>query len=112
MQGIHTMRELEKFRASQNLVLLYLSGNNCGLCQAVRPKILEILQDHPEVLALELNTHEDRELAAQLSVFTIPAILVYAGGREAIREARYFSLVELRRRIERLSSCSSEPGSH
>ncbi|WP_156104656.1 thioredoxin family protein [Spirochaeta lutea] len=111
MKPVHTLEEYQDLLDQNPLVLTYITGTNCGVCSSVKPKIREILADFPDITALEINAHQDRELAAQLSVFTIPAVLVSVQGREHIREARYFSLEELRRRIDRLVALFSSAAS-
>ncbi|MEJ5183621.1 MAG: thioredoxin family protein, partial [Rectinemataceae bacterium] len=41
------------------------------------------------------------EARGQLSVFSVPAVLVYFDGKELIREARNFGIMELGAKIER-----------
>ena len=102
MNQIHTIEAFKETIRDHQLVLTYISGTNCGVCSSIKPKIQEILNRQPALYPVEINSHEDQELAAQLSVFTIPAVLVHAQGKESIREARYFSLVDLEQQIERL----------
>lgn len=83
-------------------VVLYLSRRGCGVCSAVRPKVMEILASLPEALFCPLDLDLIPEAAGEYGVFTIPAILVYVDGRETIREARHLSIGDLRSRMERL----------
>ena len=106
MDIIPTSVELDRLRQSHRLFLLYITGDGCGVCTALKPKILAILSRHPGVCGAELNAHRNPEPAAQLSVFTIPAVVVYLDGKEMLREARYFSVQELESRIERLLDVS------
>ncbi len=111
MKRVHTVDEYTRLLAENPLVLSYVTGIDCGMCDAVKPKVVDMLQrisadiaekaGDLQVLAVEIDAHTDQELAAQLSVFTLPAILFSVDGRELVREARYFSIGELEGRIQR-----------
>ena len=84
-------------------VLFYLSRADCGACGAVKPKVLELAEKYPELKTFHVDLDKNEIIAGQYSIFTIPGILVFAGGKEAIREARNFSLVEIEKKLERLA---------
>jgi len=102
MHLVKSQDEYTRILGDHALVLTYITGTNCGVCSSIKPKIEAILADYPELYSVEINSHEDQELAAQLSIFSIPAVLVHVEGKETIREARYFSIQELESRIDRL----------
>ena len=102
MRLVKTQDEYTQVLKENPLVLTYVTGTNCGVCSSIKPKIEAILEEYPELYSVEINSHEDQELAAQLSIFSIPAVLVHVEGKETIREARYFSIQELESRIDRL----------
>lgn len=86
------------------MLLGYFSAPDCGVCTALKPKVLEILQDYPEIESVYVNVREQQEAAAQHGIFTIPGILVFAEGKEAVREARFVHVDQLRDQIDRLHS--------
>jgi len=49
-----------------------------------------------------INRDEFPETSAQLSVYTIPTIIVYFDGRETVRRSRHISVEELGKEIERI----------
>lgn len=102
MDTVKTQDEYTQVLERNALVLTYITGTNCGVCSSVKPKIEAILAEYPELHSVEINSHENQELAAQLSIFSIPAVLIHLEGKETIREARYFSIQELESRIDRL----------
>lgn len=101
------MKPLDSFDAIQQnmekkgMSLYYFSRPSCGVCGAIKPKVREILAQYPEIRAFDINLDQVPEAAGQLSIMTIPAVLVYADGKEWIREARYFSMSELSEKIRR-----------
>lgn len=81
--------------------LIYLSRPECGVCSAIKEKLQKLLQRYPRIQSYSVDLNKVPEAAGQLSVFTIPAVLLYAGGQELVREARYMSMEDLERKISR-----------
>jgi len=91
--------------AENIFVLVYLSGLNCAVCQAVKPKIERLINDNfPDIALFEILTNQFPELAARLSVFTIPVILFFVEGKEYIREVRFIEISVLKQKIEKILS--------
>ena len=59
---------------------------------------------HRAVTYRYVDLTRDRAFAAQLGIFTVPALILYVRGREAIRSCGVFSLEEFLRRTERYAS--------
>jgi len=60
-----------------------------------------LAETFPEFNFLYVDCKTSPEVCAQLSVFTIPTILVYFQGRETIRKSRNVGIDELRNEIRR-----------
>lgn len=104
MKGIQSFQELQDDIQNSTMLLAYFSAPDCGVCTALKPKVLEILEDYPEIESRYIDVRDQMEAAAQHSIFTIPGILLFAEGRESIREARFVHVDDLRDRIDRLHS--------
>lgn len=104
IEELDTFQDLAK---SSEMFLAYLTSPDCGVCGAIKPGIEAILEKHPQIVSVQVDTGKG-EIAAQLSVFSIPAVLVYVQGKETIREARYFSVEILQEQIERYLSLLSD----
>ncbi|PSJ80842.1 thioredoxin family protein [Neisseria iguanae] len=85
--------------ANTRQILLYLSGVHCGVCHAIRPSVQILVETH-KLTALEINLTEQAEAAAAFEVLTIPAVLLYAHGREYHRQAKFIDLKKLEKQIE------------
>lgn len=101
MKQLEHASQVDEILRGDGMSLLYLSRPDCGVCSAVKPKIRAMLEEFPRITAYDIDLDRMPALAGRFEVFTIPAVLVYAQGREFIREARYFSVEELGRRIAR-----------
>ncbi len=93
--------DLKKEIESNAALLVYFSGENCGVCKALSPKIKEaVLVNYPKIKQLYISATEFQETAASLSVFTIPTVIVFLDGKEFVRKSRHISVGGL---IEELS---------
>ena len=93
---------IQKIIDEKESVLLYFWGDNCGVCKALRPKIdREFSQSFPDMERLYVNAEENKELAANFSVFTIPTVLVFLQGKEFARESRNMSVDGLIEKVTR-----------
>ena len=101
MIDIESIAEAREFIQSGSMRLIYLSRPACGVCSAIKPKVIELVEQYPEIKAAYINMDAIPESAGEYSIFTIPGIIFYIDGKEIIREARYISIEELDSRINR-----------
>lgn len=101
MRKISTYSEIQEIRRQEAMAFFYFSRPACAVCSAIKPKLINMLKDFPGIQFHDVNLDEVPEAAGQLSLFTIPAVLVYADGREVIREARYMSIDDISEKIRR-----------
>ena len=67
---------------SDRTVLLDFWASWCGPCRMVSPVVDEIADD---ILVGKVNVDEQRELAAQFGVMSIPTLVVLKNGKEVQR---------------------------
>jgi len=101
MKEFDTLEEINNFIESGRIRLLYLSRPECSVCTAIKPKVMEIISEYPEMEAAYINMDKIPASAGEYSIFTIPGIIVYIDGKEMIREARYISIDDISSRINR-----------
>lgn len=104
MKEIRSFGEMRAIIEKEPFPLFYLSRPACGVCRVLQPRIASMADEYEEMNAYYVNLDENEEIAGQFSIFTLPGILVYTHGKEAIREARHFSVEEIHRRLDRLAS--------
>lgn len=97
----NSIEEIDIFKDNNKLALLYVSSNNCSVCTVLFPKIQELLKKYPNIASKKVIVDNLPEIAGHLSIFTIPALIIYIEGKESIRKARFISIEELDREIER-----------
>ncbi|MDD3442512.1 MAG: thioredoxin family protein [Sulfurimonas denitrificans] len=99
MQNIEDINRVIK----ENLaVMLYFSAPTCNVCYALKPKLLEAIENNfQEFEVVSIDTSIEQEIAANFSVFAIPTVLVFLDGREFLRKSRHMSVDEVIREIKR-----------
>lgn len=98
----YSPEEWEKYLKENEAVILYLFNNICGVCTTLQPKIEEMVQQHfPKIKMTPINAEENRELAAQLRMLSVPGIVLYMDGKEVFRSNGLISLGEFEQKVRR-----------
>ena len=66
---------------SEKPVLLNFWASWCGPCRMVSPIVDEIAAERGDIKVGKVNVDEERELAGQFGVMSIPTLVVIKGGR-------------------------------
>jgi len=99
---MQTIEDIEKIIEENLAVMLYFSAPTCNVCHALKPKLLDAIKSNfGEFEVVSIDTSIDQETAAHFSVFAIPTVLVFLGGKEFLRKSRHMSVDEVIRDIKR-----------
>lgn len=104
LEAVASFAELEERVRENPLLLLYATRPGCGVCGALRPKIERMVERIAPLKGVYADLEEIPLLAGQLSLFSVPVLVVFIEGREALREWRNVSVPELEERLERLAA--------
>lgn len=85
------------------LALLVFTTPDCGVCDALRPKVRELAAGQPLLHVRYVDLTEAPEAGGQFGVFVVPVFLLFVQGRETVRLARYFGMHELEEPVVRYS---------
>jgi len=97
-----SLSTLEIVKEKRESFYIYFSSPSCGVCQVLFPKLKALLnKQYPKLKAFEVNTSEQPEIAAQLGIYTNPALLVFLDGKEFLRRSRAIGLHEVEEEIKR-----------
>ena len=89
---------------NNKIVIFEFGSESCGACHSIRYKLSEWLEGVDGVEGYYVSVDENMELAAELGIFTSPAVLVYVDGKLTVREAGYFGLEQIQRDVMRYRS--------
>lgn len=83
-------------------LMLYFSGEHCGVCKVLQPKLTSAFKEqYPNIEQLVLGIEQYPEIAGQLNVFAMPTIIIYFDGKEINRKSRNLSVDGLINEIKR-----------
>ena len=103
MQKLGSIEEVREKINKSDAALLYVSAPNCQVCDALKPKIEELINSSfPKIKVFEANVADIPQLGAEYNIFSAPAILVFFDSKEFAREGRNISLLEFQKKIEKI----------
>jgi len=99
---MQTIENIDKIIKENLAVMLYFSAPTCNVCHALKPKLLEAIDENFDKFeVVSIDTSVSQEIAAHFGVFAIPTVLVFLDGREFLRKSRNMSIGEVVREIQR-----------
>ena len=102
MQNDIIHQQIEHLKTTQAVLLLF-GGSQCGVCQAIKPKLADLMaQQHPEIILVYVDCENSPSVCAQHGVFSLPSVQFYIEGRLYLERSRSFSLVELSDQMARI----------
>ena len=81
---------------------MLFSGEHCGICQAIKPKLRAVTDELSPVDLQIIDAASHPELAASHTVFSIPTLLIIAEGKEYRRYHGAFSMQTVENDLQRL----------
>ena len=97
-----TKEQLDKLVKENDVLMVYFSGENCGVCKVLQPQVEKLLdENYPQIKQIYLNANENQELCGELNIFAVPTLIIYFDGKEFIKKSRNFGIVELDSELKR-----------
>lgn len=88
--------EIEKLKQkikNNDAVVIYFSGENCGVCKVLEPKIKEAFSiEFPKIKQIYINADKYKTTAIEYGVFSMPTIIVFFDGKEFAKKSRNLSV--------------------
>ena len=102
---IHTIEMPEQLDALLKqfaAVLLLFGAPSCGVCQALKPQIADLLaREFPNMALAYIDCEAQGEIAASYQVFSLPVVETVFYGKTFGRFSKVFSLGDLKEAIAR-----------
>lgn len=91
-----------KIIEENKMALIEFTSKGCTPCIAISHKITEWNKEHPNIVFQTISVDEHPEIAANYSIFSVPAVLFFVETKKMLEKAGYFSVEELLDQIERI----------
>lgn len=103
MEKINNALAYNQFLGSNKYCGIYYSSEQCGVCNAMKPKVFSIYQEAGMPIK-ELSINQLKELTAQQLILKSPTIILYENGKEIIRESGFIDLNKITRNLNLILS--------
>lgn len=102
MKELASMEEVKSFSEEPGLQFLYVLTTHWSVCHGLLPQVEEVMHDFPRIQTSLANAEDIPELVGFLSIFTVPVLILFADGKEMLREARIVHVEEFKRKIGKI----------
>jgi len=97
------LEEIKKEIETNSAVMLYFWGDNCAVCDALKPKLKELFSTNfPKVKQIYIDAKNNTDISAEFGVFAIPTTIVFFDGKEFAREGRALSISAFKDKLSRV----------
>lgn len=101
MQNMISYENLIEVLKQEEIALVYASSPTCSVCHVDYPKVKEIA-DRLKIMSYHVDVEKMPMAAGQLSLFSVPTVILYYKGKEYHRQARIIDFRELEYRMQQI----------
>ena len=101
MQKLKNYKQILNKIKKEKIFILYVSMNNCSIFHADIPKDEKIVNEE-NFPAYYIEATEIPEAIGQLSLFSVPVVILFYEGREIHRQAKIIDFKELDYRMKQI----------
>lgn len=65
--------------------LIHFTAEWCGPCQMMKPMIAQVLEDHPEIDYVAIDIDQDRDMAIDFQIMSVPTFIIFEGDQQVTR---------------------------
>jgi thioredoxin-like negative regulator of GroEL len=100
--NINNIDDLKQIIETEEMVIGYFSSQTCNVCKDLYPKIEKMAEENfPKAKLVRIDSEDVPTYVGVYSIFVIPAVIVFAKGKETLRRVRNLSVIELEDAIYR-----------
>lgn len=92
MELLHHLADIQARIAHSEYCLMFIKTANCGVCDSVYNKILQLLPRYPSLNSFLVSIDNTTDIAGSYLVFSAPTLILFAEGKEVYRESRFIVL--------------------
>jgi len=110
MQVVVDSEQLQAVLRSYPAVLVLFGSPTCGVCTALKPRLLDLLEERfAQLMPVYVDCAASPKLSAQEGIFTLPVVRVYFEGQRFVERVRVFAVQALAEDIQRPYDLISAP---
>ncbi|WP_297522558.1 thioredoxin family protein [uncultured Clostridium sp.] len=98
---IYIKEEVQSFIDENIISIVYFSGESCNVCPVIKGRVNSILENYKGVSLIDIDASSNRELSASYDIFSIPVLLLFVDGKEALRFGRNIDFMEFEKSLDR-----------
>ena len=95
MQYAYSLEDIQETAKSLPMALLYFTRAECQDCAELEPKIDRLVQNHPKMVGMVVSLDRIPMAASRFSVFVLPAVLLYSGGKPVLSVSEHIEIGQL-----------------
>jgi hypothetical protein len=96
MKIIKSMGEFNTL-LQQTMLVVLAKTKTCSVCGPIASRLDQVMTLYPNVAYYHIYIEDVEEFSGQHLVFTVPTILMYAEGKELLRESRFVNFDNINR---------------
>lgn len=99
---MQTIQNIKNTIEENIAVMVYFSAPTCNVCHALKPKLVEALEENFDIFKMvSVDISQEEDIASHFGVFSIPTVVIFLDGKEFVRKSRNMSVYELVKEIKR-----------
>jgi len=87
-ESLKSIHEVLYFINKEGLTFLYFSRDNCSVCHALFPQVIDLLKHYPKIKLGSVKADEVEDVSSYFSIFTVPVSFISIG--YFIKSSRFF----------------------
>lgn len=100
---IQSLKDNPNLITENNVVILQFTADWCGPCRLLSPLISELETQYAGLAVIaKVNVDEEREIASQFGIMSIPTILFFKDGVLVEKQVGLMSKKDLKEKIDKL----------
>lgn len=99
---INSEADLEEFMFNNDPLVIYFGLKGWVVCDDVFPLLLDIT-DNSNLKVAKIDIEQQKRIAGQQLVFTVPTISIFYEGKEVLRESRFIDFNNIKKLLENIS---------
>lgn len=96
METITTLASLNE-KLNENLVLILAKTHTCSVCQLTESQLNAAIPEFHALNKAQLYIDDVDAFRGALEVFAVPTVMIYANGKELLRESRFINVDKIKR---------------